>query len=258
MSPVEEMYSKFNVLYDNSMSSAVGHLDEFEASYYLTKGQDEVLKNHINPAGNKYRQGLDDSSKRQLEFSNLIKTEYAMPRSGDAAIRINPNSLLFTLPENIFSILVESIELWKEEEGEQVYVDSRQVVPISHDEYARMMKRPFHEPKKRQAWKLLSGEPNKNPLVELITTTADSKYNVLYKVQYVRMPRPIIVANLTEAVGEGVTLGGLTGPCECELDKIVHEEIIQRAVELAKAAYGSDTNGQLQMQNQITVGQRSE
>ena len=35
-------------------------------------------------------------------------------------------------------------------------------------------------------------------------------------------------------------------------------DIMRSAVELAKAAYGGDVNGQLQMQNQITVGQRSE
>jgi hypothetical protein len=43
-----------------------------------------------------------------------------------------------------------------------------------------------------------------------------------------------------------------------ELDPAIHQEIVQRAVELAKAAYSSDQSGQAQMQNQITIGQRSE
>ena len=92
----------------------------------------------------------------------------------------------------------------------------------------------------------------------MIINNNDLNKTLTYKLRYVRRPNPIIVANLSSSVGDNVTVGGLVGPSECELDPVIHEEILQRAVELAKAAYAADQNGQVQLQNQMTVGQRSE
>ena len=96
-----------------------------------------------------------------------------------------------------------------------------------------------------------------SPIVELIVNHNDTHYNVVYRIRYVRKPNPIIVADLHSTVGE-VSIDGKSARTECELAEVLHPEILQRAVELAKASYASDQNGQLQMQNQITVGQRSE
>lgn len=71
-----------------------------------------------------------------------------------------------------------------------------------------------------------------------------------YTVRYVARPKPIVLADFTE---EGVSLGGnIQTPQGCDLDPILHEEILQRAVELAKAAYMGD------LQSQISLGQVSE
>jgi hypothetical protein len=67
-------------------------------------------------------------------------------------------------------------------------------------------------------------------VVELIPGPVDSITS--YTIRYVARPRAIILAEL-----EGVTLDGTDQPQECELDEILHQEILQRAVELAKAAY---------------------
>lgn len=72
-----------------------------------------------------------------------------------------------------------------------------------------------------------------------------------YRVRYVKRPKPIIVANL-----EGVSIEGLDTITECELDPILHEEILQRAVELAKAAYTGDLTATLALgqTSQTNVG----
>ena len=68
-----EFSNEFDVLYNNIMSNAAPGLNEYEKSVLLTKAQEEIVKNHFEPQGNKYGQGLDDSPKRQIDFSELIK-----------------------------------------------------------------------------------------------------------------------------------------------------------------------------------------
>ena len=69
---VNEFSLQFDVLYNNIMDNDAPGLDEYEKSVFLTKAQEEILKNYFNPKGNKYQEGFDDSEKRQIDFSNLI------------------------------------------------------------------------------------------------------------------------------------------------------------------------------------------
>ena len=61
-----EFSNEFDVLYNNIMSNAAPGLNEYEKSVFLTKAQEEIVKNHFQPLGNKYGQGLDDSQKLLL------------------------------------------------------------------------------------------------------------------------------------------------------------------------------------------------
>lgn len=63
-----------------------------------------------------------------------------------------------------------------------------------------------------------------------------------YVVRYVARPTPIITANLT---AEQLTINGQSTAMTSQLDPILHQEILQRAVELAKAAYTGDLSSQL-------------
>ena len=67
----QEILKKFNVLYNNIMSDQAPGLDAMEVSVFWNKATLEVLKNHLNFKGNKYAEGFDSSSKRQLDFSTL-------------------------------------------------------------------------------------------------------------------------------------------------------------------------------------------
>lgn len=239
-----EFSVRFDVLYDNAMSNAAPGLNEYEKSVYLTKAQDEILKNHLNPAGNRYHQGLDQSPRRQIDFSALMITSTLQVAESTVSFDSGKH---YKLPTDMFSIV-----------NELVYVGNskRIVVPISNEEYERLAAKPYRYPAKRQAWRII----NDANIAELILNPADEDVlkdsnNIVYKLLYIRNPKPIILTNLEEY---GVTINGEPNVSECELSEVLHEEILQRAVELAKAAYGDDQNGQLQMQNQITVGQRSE
>ena len=124
------------------------------------------------------------------------------------------------------------------------------VLPISYVEYTRLMSKPFKRPVKSQAWRLLdSSEGTKR--VELIVGPSDSI--IKYSFRYVRRPKPILLGNL-----DGLSIDGDDGSTQtpsstsCELDPILHQEILQRAVELAKAAYTGD------LTTQVALGQSSQ
>ena len=72
-----------------------------------------------------------------------------------------------------------------------------------------------------------------------------------YKIRYVKRPKPIILANLADEYSN-VSIEGINTITECELDPILHPEILQRAVELAKSAYTGD------LKSSVELGQRSE
>jgi len=246
MNPTEFKY-RFSVLFDNIMSNAAPGMTDYEISYYLTKGQLELAKNYFNPLGNKYSEGLDGSKKRQADFSALIQTETLTKVEG-ATPAFDRRAEVYRFPASFIGIINESIDIRKES---TTY--TKQVVPISYSEYMRLMARPYKEPLKNQAWRLFEGPER----VELITSTSDRDLSKTYNIRYVRYPKPIIVSNLHD-LSPDLELDGEYLERTSELNEEMHEEIIQRAVELAKAAYSSDQSGQAQMQNQITVGQRSE
>ena len=70
---VEEMDNMFDVLYNNITSNQAPGLNAYEKSVFLTKGQDEILKNYFNPKskGNNTQEGFDGNVKRQVDFSML-------------------------------------------------------------------------------------------------------------------------------------------------------------------------------------------
>lgn len=87
----QEIINRFDVLYNNTMSNQAPSIDAYEMSVYFNKAQLEVLKNHLNPKGNRYGEGFDGSSKRQLDFSTLtVERSYLLfPQITDS---LNPNT----------------------------------------------------------------------------------------------------------------------------------------------------------------------
>ena len=233
-----EFSNEFDVLYNNIMSNAAPGLNEYEKSVFLTKSQEEIVKNHFNPNGNKYKEGLDDSPKRQIDFSELIKVAEGV-LTDTPPITFDNRAKVYNLPEDTFIIINESIETNK---------GTRQIVPISYNDYSRLMSRPYKEPIKYQAWRIITTSIN-DITVELIANSNETIQK--YKVRYIRKPAPIITADLSSEYGD-ITINGINTISECELNPIIHQEILQRAVELAKSAYIGDISSTVQL------GERSE
>lgn len=233
-----EFSNSFDILYNNIMSNTAPGINEYEKSVLLTKAQDEILKNYFNPKGNKYQEGFDDSAKRQIDFSGLISVAECTPLD-EAGFDLRAK--LYRMPEDVFLIINETLT---------TDTGVKQVVPISFDEYSRLMSKPYKEPLKYQAWRLVTeSSGSDNVIVEVIPHSGETVSK--YTVRYVRRPKPIVLVDLALEYGD-VSINGVSTISECELNPLIHEEILQRAVELAKIVYTGDANGLLQ------VGQRAE
>ena len=245
---ITEFSDQFDVLYNNITSNQAPGLSEYEKSLFLTKAEKEIVKNYFNPnsQGNTVKQGFDDSAKRQADFSVLMKTGTctAVP-SASAPAKIDDRSSVYTYPTDVFIVINETVKVGN---------SYKQVIPLRYDEYTRLMSKPFKRPLKNQVWRLMnSGTVNGSvatKTVEVIAGPGDTISS--YSVRYVRTPKPIIVGNL-----DGLTIDGIaTVSTVCEIDPILHEDILQRAVELAKVAWTA--TGQDNAQMMVQAGQRSE
>ena len=233
-----EFECEFDVLYNNIASNAAPGINSYEKSVLLTKAQDELIKNYFNPQGNKYKEGFDGSAKRQIDFSGLISVANGtlLDQQG-----FDLRAKVFKIPTDVFLIINESIV---------TNTGIKQIIPIKFDEYTRLMSKPYKEPLKFQAWRLITdGDINSGVTVEIIPNSQETVES--YTLRYVRRPKPIILANLKSEYGD-VSINGETEISQCELNPLVHREILQRAVELAKITYLGDANGVIQS------GQRAE
>lgn len=240
----QEFSSEFDILYNNIMSNQAPGLDEYEKSVFLTKAQDEIVKNYFNPKGNKYQEGFDNSEKRQIDFSTLIKVAKPAIYSNNAYLKFDDRSQLFQMPNDILFVLNETALNIVNGVSKLITI-----IPLNFDEYSRIMSKPYKQPLKNQGWRLIQSSGTTSFITEIIVKEGSSIED--YKVRYVRRPKPIILTDLNDAY-TGVSINGLTNITECELDPILHPEILQRAVELARVAYTGD------MKSMVELGQRSE
>lgn len=233
-----EFSNEFDVLYQNITSNQAPGLDEYEKSIFLTKAQDEIIKSYFDPRTNKPQEGFDDSSKRQIDFS-MLTTVYSIHASVTPPLydyRSNTESV--DLPSNIFMIVNEYVTVNRDNFDDPVYL---QVIPVRFDEYTRLMSKPYKRPLKWQAWRLLNN--NTTNKADIVIGPGDRL--ITYYLRYIRRPNPIILDNIDK-----LTIEGKSNITQCELDPILHHEILQRAVELAKISYEGTSASHIQGGNQ--------
>lgn len=268
----EEMDNLFDVLYNNIASTQAPGLNAYEKSIFLTKAQDEIVKNYFNPKskGNSTQEGYDDNPKRQIDFSMITsvytvaallpgideesKAEEEAATTSDnvetpaiigfskAVFDNKDNTKSVVLPPDVMFTINEVVEVNRNKNNVTL-----QVVPIKFSEYSRLMLKPFKRPLKYQAWRLINSDSSRK--VDIVVGPSDTLTK--YTLRYVRKPNPIIVEDLDE-----LKIEGKSKTSDCELDPMIHEEIVQRAVELAKIAWVSTTAEGTQLFTQ--AGQRSE
>lgn len=241
---IQEFSNEFDVLYNNIMSNQAPGLDEYEKSVFLTKAQSEIIKNYFNPKGNKYQEGFDSSQKRQVDFYKLMKT-YASSGTTPTPTSFFGNvtgAYKITWPNDVFVVVNEVVDVIKKGDNMKYRL---QVIPIKYDEYLRVSSKPYKQPLKNQAWRIINGENDINLIVGHLNSVSPDGYHI----RYVKHPKPIILESLD---GSDLSINNETNEMGCELDPEIHPEILQRAVELARAAYAGD------LKSNVELGQRTE
>lgn len=140
----QEFSNEFDVLYNSITSNAAPGLDEYEKSVFLTKAQNEAIQSYFNPRENKVQQGFDGSRKRQMDFSSLIRT--ATLKVDEFVPKFDDRSVSYRIPRDLLLFINESCK-----DKNFRYV----VIPISFEEYDRLMSKPYQYPIKRGIWRLI-------------------------------------------------------------------------------------------------------
>lgn len=216
---VQELSNLFDTLLqpyitkDNFGKQNTLAFDEYEKSIFLTKAQEQIVL--------ELYQELEQSEEVRKYLSNLIKTDSYAPVGEQDETLINNNfkSYKVEISNDILFMIYEQCTL--SDENNCINNKIVSVVPTIHDDLDKVLKNPFKSPNSRKVIRL--DFDNK---IELI-----SKYNISnYKVRYLKKPNPIILVALEDNLSIN---NGDTKVSNGETNPILHERIVQRAVQLA-------------------------
>lgn len=190
--------------------------NEYEKSYFLTKAQDELviaLYNGRNVSG----ESFESTEELRRYLSNLVKEARLQPitNTSGLVIGIGSNSKFFTLPQDLWYITYEAVDI----DGARCSALSpMDVYPVTQDDYNKTKRNPFRGANDRRALRLDLSDG----VIEIVC-----KYIVKdYYVRYLRKPKPIVLVNMPN----NLTIDGVGKKSECELHEALHQRILERAV----------------------------
>lgn len=256
----KEFSDNFDILFSPNQNGNLT-IDEFQKSLYLTTAQSQIINEALAlPSSQGQAQvGFGSSSKRTIDLASITRTaEFTPIKVEDAEspyptlnvykVELTPNN---SEPFNtqVLSYISENIIV---SGATNIYDYPLQIIQLTDAELKRAMSSPYAGPLKRQAWKIItapSGVRNA-PYHELDDGSSDVFYHTIYliihpgevassyNVIYLKRPQPIILVDLN---GLDLSIEGCKDIQGCELDPSVHQEILERAVTLAKAAASNTT-----------------
>lgn len=234
---VKELEDQFDVLYNSITSNQAPGLDIYEKSVFLTKAQTDVILSYFNERKNRVFQGYDGSLERQADFSKLTVTRKTINADlADAVFDTRDHNRAVVIPSDVLLVLNEYVQV-----DRSVTVGTKKfrltVIPMEYTEYNRLMSKPYKRPLHYQAWRLITYNgvdslPNQ-VAYDLIVGPSDTIID--HNIRYIKKPLPIILGDLDDLTIEGKTFEDTKGVIE--IDDILIEAVLQRAVELAKASY---------------------
>jgi len=234
---LSEFNNEFDLRYDNIASKGAPGLNNYEKSVYLTRAQLELIKNNDDLL-NKYQKTFEGNEKRRVDLKGILREKSLNPTS-TIVNKTSPKfrSTFFDLPSDVFLIKFEKAYL------DPYCLNEVEVIPLNHDEIHEKLKNPFREPNNNRCYRI-DTRLNKVEIVNKIRIES-------YFIKYLKYPEPIILVDLitdSELQGLNLSIDGKTGPSESELDKEIHPEIIDRAVQLATLDYRESS-----LQNKVQI-----
>lgn len=256
---IQEFSTEFDVLYNNVTSNQAPGLNEYEKSVFLTKAQSQLVNEYFNSRTDGFGGGFDGSQKRQYDFSSLIQVATLDEYTDPSYVKLDKRSKVFLFPSDYFLAVNEII-------SDEKFQYS--IMPLSYAEYQRLMLKPYNFPVKRGVWRLntnikenVEGEAviSTQPIVEIIGKFQKTEQegesvpteHITYNLRYIKTPSPIVLDDLSN-YGTDLTIRGVTEETPCQLPEETHQEILERAVTLAKIAWQGGTATQAAQQRNDT------
>ena len=199
--------------------------DEYEKSYFLTKAQEEVVR-ELYTGKNRFGESFEKTEELRRLLNNLIVT-HKQPLSEENYndLALTDKSYLVPIFDDVMYIIYEAVRLKDDSLG--CYSGTViNVQPITHDEYNKIKDNPFRGPTRYKALRLDTNDNQPINCVEIISKYACDEYIV----RYLKKLNPIILVNLDDS---NVSIDGETKKHDCELNSILHEYILERAVDMA-------------------------
>ena len=199
--------------------------DEYEKSYFLTKAQEEVVR-ELYTGKNRFGESFEKTEELRRLLNNLVIT-HKQPLSEENYndLALTDKSYLVPILDDEMYIIYEAVRLKDDSLG--CYSGTViNVQPITHDEYNKIKDNPFRGPTRYKALRLDTNDTKPTNCVEII-----SKYSCdEYILRYLKKLNPIILVDLDDS---NVSIDGKTEKKDCELNSILHEYILERAVGMA-------------------------
>lgn len=224
-------YRRFKNYDDKEVLDSI-EFNEYEKSYFLTKAQEEIvisLYNGRNTSGDSF----EKTEELRRLLNNLVVT-HKQPLSEENYndLALTDKSYFVPILDDVMYIIYEAVRLKDDNLG--CYNGTIiNVQPITHDEYNKIKDNPFRGPTRYKALRLdtndvktINNDVKLTNCVEII-----SKYSCdEYIIRYLKKLNPIILVDLDNT---NVSIDGKTKKHDCELNSILHEYILERAVDMA-------------------------
>lgn len=234
----EEFSNEFDVLVNsNAVPESFGtdlnplNFDEYEKSLFLTQAQEQIVRELYSGIS-----GFESTEQVRRYLADLINSTTVDVESYTKGV--SPVSKKALLPPEVMFITYEAAYIT---DTNNACLNNKmvEVVPVTQDEYHRVSQNPFRMPNTRKVLRLDLGVN----IVELVSAYPITKYYV----RYLRRPKPIILADISDEVN-GISFSYnnevYKTKTECELNPDIHRMILDVAVANAikSRSQGSKSN----------------
>lgn len=218
-----DSYKRFKSYDDRQILDSV-EFNEYEKSVFLTKSQETLIKECYS--GTITGVSFEQTEKLREELDALIVQEAMTKETNTSNSTLNPykkdkykHSLYKHDSTDCWYVIYEQVVF----DGDDPCIKDSvvDVLPVTHDDYSRIVKNPFRGPNSRRVLRL---NPTKDK-IELISLHDIKQYIV----RYIKKPEPIVLENLPN----DLTIDGVKTSQTCKLSESLHQLILDGAVKLA-------------------------
>lgn len=236
----DEFSREFDIRFNYINSNLAYSVNAYEKSVYLTRAQEQLIDNYFDPSRNDSKSGYDESLKREIEFASIVKPLSFSADSNATVPPYNSNAKTFIIAESIFRVLDGAFE-YQTSTGRAI---STTVRPLDFASYGILRAKPGFSPPSGVSWRMMRGTYGVGNVIEVIYSPIFSaSYPFKFSCRILKRPTPIVLENLPA----GFSVDGVSVKTECSLPITIHDEILNRAIELCKIDYIGDTAGLIEI-----------